>query len=39
MGEGFPMDNYIIASLLLYVYIIKIFLMVLRIVATAKGGK
>lgn len=39
MGEGFPMDNYIIASLLLYVYIIKIFLMILRIVANAKGGR
>lgn len=39
MGEGFPMDNYVIASLLLYVYIIKIFLMILRIVANSKGGR
>jgi hypothetical protein len=35
--EGFPMDNYIIASLLLYIYIIKMFLMILRIVANARG--
>jgi FtsH-binding integral membrane protein len=34
--EGFPMDNYIIASLLLYIYIIKMFLMILRIVANAR---
>lgn len=32
----FPMDNYIIASLFLYIYIIKMFLMILRIVANAK---
>jgi protein lifeguard len=32
----FPMDNYIIASILLYIYIIKIFMMILRIVALAR---
>jgi FtsH-binding integral membrane protein len=32
----FPMDNYIIASILLYIYIVKIFMMILRIVAIAK---
>lgn len=33
------MDSYIIASLLLYIYIIKMFLMILRIVALSKRGK
>jgi len=33
---GFPMDNYIIASIFLYIYIIKIFLLILRIVANSK---
>ena len=32
-GLGFPMDNYYIASLFLYIYIIKMFLMILRIFA------
>ena len=32
----FPMDNYVIASLFLYTYIIKIFTMILRIVANAR---
>lgn len=32
----FPMDNYIIASILLYIYIVKIFMMILRIVAISR---
>lgn len=32
----FPMDNYVIASLFLYIYIIKIFTMILRIVANSR---
>ncbi len=36
---GFPMDNYVIASLLLYIYIVKIFMMILRILAISKGGR
>jgi FtsH-binding integral membrane protein len=34
--DGFPMDNYILASLFLYIYIIKMFLMILRIVANSR---
>ncbi len=32
----FPMDNYIIASILLYIYIVKIFMMILKIVAISR---
>jgi len=33
---AFPLDNYIIASLFLYIYIMRMFLFILRIVANAR---
>jgi FtsH-binding integral membrane protein len=33
---AFPLDNYIIASLILYLYIMRMFLMILRIVANSR---